>query len=83
VLQGVDAVFMCADGTVTCVVGPNRVPASRTVLRVISGLLRSSAGEITMNGERVDGRSPEDILRLGITHVPQSQALFPAMSVHE
>ena len=80
VLKGVD--LTCADGTVTCIVGPNGAGKS-TVLRVISGLLRSSAGEITMNGERVDGRDPEDILHLGITQVPQSHALFPAMSVHE
>jgi len=80
VLQGVD--LSCADGTVTCIVGPNGAGKS-TVLRVISGLLRPNAGEITMNGRRVAGLSPEDILRLGITQVPQSQALFPAMSVHE
>ena len=80
VLQGVD--LSCAEGTVTCIVGPNGAGKS-TVLRVISGLLKSSAGEITLNGDRVAGLSPEDILRLGITQVPQSHALFPAMSVQE
>ena len=80
VLQGVD--LWCAARTVTCIVGPNGAGKS-TVLRVISGLLQSSAGEITMNGDRVGGLSPEDILRRGITQVPQSHALFPAMSVHE
>src|SRR5450756_1061971 len=40
VLQGVD--LSCAEGTVTCIVGPHRAGKS-TVLRVISGLLRSSA----------------------------------------
>jgi len=80
VLQGVD--LSCAEGTVTCIVGPNGAGKS-TVLRVISGLLRSSAGEITLDGDRVDGLSPEDVLRLGITQVPQSHALFPAMTVQE
>src|SRR4029079_17467127 len=51
VLQDID--LACVDGTVTCIVGPNGAGKS-TVLRVISGLLRSSAGEITMNGERLD-----------------------------
>jgi ABC-type branched-subunit amino acid transport system ATPase component len=80
VLQGVD--LSCADGTVTCIVGPNGAGKS-TVLRVISGLLKPSAGEIVMDGDRVDGLLPDDILRRGIAQVPQSDALFPAMTVHE
>ena len=80
VLQGVD--LDCAEGTVTCVVGPNGAGKS-TVLRVISGLLRCSAGTITMAGDRTDSLPPEEILRRGITQVPQSQALFPSMTVRE
>ena len=72
----------CAEGTVTCVVGPNGAGKS-TVLRVISGLLQCSAGTITMGGDRTDGLPPDEILRRGITQVPQSQALFPSMTVRE
>jgi ABC-type branched-subunit amino acid transport system ATPase component len=80
VLQGVD--LDCAEGTVTCIVGPNGAGKS-TVLRVISGLLRCTGGTITMAGDRTDGLAPEEILRRGITQVPQSQALFPSMTVRE
>jgi len=80
VLQGVD--LDCPEGTVTCVVGPNGAGKS-TVLRVISGLLRCSSGTITMAGDRTDGLAPDEILRRGITQVPQSQALFPSMTVRE
>ncbi|HEY9525210.1 MAG TPA: ABC transporter ATP-binding protein [Thermopolyspora sp.] len=80
VLQGVD--LECARQTITCIVGPNGAGKS-TVLRVISGLLRLSAGEISMDGEDIGGRPPDQILRRGIAQVPQSHALFPAMSVHE
>jgi ABC-type branched-subunit amino acid transport system ATPase component len=79
-LQGVD--LACAEGTVTCVVGPNGAGKS-TGLRVISGLLRCSGGTITMAGDRTDRLPPEEILRRGITQVPQSQALFPSMTVRE
>ena len=80
VLQGVD--LHCADRTVTCIVGPNGAGKS-TVLRVISGLLRCTTGSIEMAGSRTDGLEPDEILKLGITQVPQSQALFPGMSVRE
>ena len=80
VLQGVD--LHCADGTVTCIVGPNGAGKS-TVLKVISGLLRCRTGSVEMAGDRIDGLAPEEILKRGITQVPQSQALFPQMSVRE
>jgi ABC-type branched-subunit amino acid transport system ATPase component len=80
VLQGVD--LHCAEGTVTCIVGPNGAGKS-TVLKVISGLLRCRTGSIEMNGTRTDNLEPNAILALGITQVPQSQALFPNMTVKE
>ena len=80
VLQGVD--LHCAPGTVTCIVGPNGAGKS-TVLRVISGLLRCRTGTIEMDGRRTEKLPPEEVLKLGITQVPQSQALFPQMTVRE
>jgi ABC-type branched-subunit amino acid transport system ATPase component len=80
VLQGVD--LHCAPGTVTCIVGPNGAGKS-TVLRVISGLLRCRTGTIEMDGRRIEKLPPEAVLKLGITQVPQSQALFPQMTVRE
>jgi ABC-type branched-subunit amino acid transport system ATPase component len=80
VLRGVD--LDCARQTITCIVGPNGAGKS-TVLRVISGLLTPSEGGVSMDGEPIGGRTPDEILRRGITQVPQSHALFPAMSVRE
>ncbi|MEV6299111.1 ATP-binding cassette domain-containing protein [Actinoplanes sp. NPDC051861] len=80
VLQGVD--LHCAANTVTCIVGPNGAGKS-TVLKVISGLLKCRTGSIEMAGTRTDGLPPERVLALGVTQVPQSQALFPGMSVRE
>jgi len=47
----------------------------------LSGLLRPQAGSITLDGERIDGCSPMDIVRRGIIQVPEGRALFPEMSV--
>jgi branched-chain amino acid transport system ATP-binding protein len=80
VLQGVD--LHCAERTVTCIVGPNGAGKS-TVLKVISGLLRCRTGSITLGGSPLNSLPPAQVLALGITQVPQSQALFPGMSVRE
>lgn len=80
VLQGLD--IEIKKGTVTCIVGPNGAGKS-TVFRVISGLLKPSKGGVYLAGQLISGKSPAEILRLGITQVPQSRALFPDMSVRE
>lgn len=80
VLHGVS--LSCAPSTVTCVIGPNGAGKS-TVLRVISGLLAPRTGEVLLDGVLLSGLSPRDILRHGVVQVPQSQALFPKMSVAE
>jgi branched-chain amino acid transport system ATP-binding protein len=80
VLQGVD--LECAPGSITCVVGPNGAGKS-TVLRVVSGLLRPRGGTVTFDDRSIGGLDPDEILRLGVAQVPQSQALFPSMTVRE
>jgi ABC-type branched-subunit amino acid transport system ATPase component len=80
VLQGVD--LEIAQGTIACIVGPNGAGKS-TVLRAVSGLLQPRKGEIRLEGARLDGLSTAEILREGIAQVPQSNALFPNISVRE
>lgn len=80
VLQGVD--LHCATGTITCIVGPNGAGKS-TVLRLTSGLIKPSAGQVTLQQQDIGGVEPAAILALGVTQVPQSQALFPQMSIRE
>ncbi|MFZ5846229.1 MAG: ABC transporter ATP-binding protein [Actinomycetota bacterium] len=80
VLQGVD--IEVAKGAVACIVGPNGAGKS-TVLRTVSGLLSPRLGEITLEGDRIERRSPAEILQRGISQVPQSNALFPNLTVKE
>lgn len=80
VLQGVD--LHCAAGTITCIVGPNGAGKS-TVLRLTSGLLKPSAGTVSLHDESIGGVEPARILGLGVAQVPQSDALFPHMSIRE
>jgi ABC-type branched-subunit amino acid transport system ATPase component len=80
VLQGVD--LSVDSGSVTCIVGPNGAGKS-TVLRAVSGLLRPREGAIAYQGRDIRGRPPDEILELGVTQVPQSDALFANLTVRE
>jgi branched-chain amino acid transport system ATP-binding protein len=80
VLQGVD--LEVAQGEIACIVGPNGAGKS-TVLRAVSGLLRPREGEIRLEGSRLDGLSTAEVLEAGVAQVPQSNALFPNISVRE
>lgn len=80
VLQGVD--LAVEQGSVCCIVGPNGAGKS-TVLRAVSGLLRPRAGAIELEGQPLVGMHPARILALGVSQVPQSNALFPALTVRE
>jgi ABC-type branched-subunit amino acid transport system ATPase component len=80
VLQDVDVVVR--EGSVGCIVGPNGAGKS-TVLRAVSGLIAPRLGEIHLGGRRIDGLTPAQILRRGVSQVPQSDALFPTLTVRE
>jgi branched-chain amino acid transport system ATP-binding protein len=78
VLRGVD--LSVAEAGVTCLIGPNGAGKS-TVLRVVSGLLRPTAGVVEFGGRDIGRLDPRQRLELGIVHVPQERSLFPAMTV--
>jgi branched-chain amino acid transport system ATP-binding protein len=54
-----------------------------TILRAISGLVRPAAGRIEFLGRRIDRLSPEIIVKMGISHVPERAGVFPYMTVLE
>jgi ABC-type branched-subunit amino acid transport system ATPase component len=77
-----DVSLTAAEGAITCVVGPNGAGKS-TLLATISGLLRPRRGTITLRGEPLAGKSPRQILGMGVVHVPQNHSLFRQMTVRE
>jgi branched-chain amino acid transport system ATP-binding protein len=80
VLQGVD--LSIAAGSIACIVGPNGAGKS-TVLRTVSGLLRPRVGSVELDGIELHRLNPAQILAAGVSQVPQSDALFPNISVRE
>jgi branched-chain amino acid transport system ATP-binding protein len=80
VLRAVD--LDVAEGSIACIVGPNGAGKS-TVLRAVSGLLVPREGEIAFAGQPIAGRPAAEILELGIAQVPQSNGIFPNITVRE
>lgn len=69
-------------GGTYCVIGPNGAGKS-TLLRAICGLLHPREGSVTFKGEVLNKLRTDEILRRGISFVPQDRSLFPDMTVKE
>src|SRR4051794_24051219 len=80
VLQGLD--LEVPTGAITCIVGPNGAGKS-TVLRVVSGLLTPRLGSVELDGTPLQELGCAGVLAKGVAQVPQSQALFPHMTIRE
>jgi branched-chain amino acid transport system ATP-binding protein len=77
-----DVSMALAKGEIVTLVGNNGSGKS-TTLRSISGLERALSGEIRFEGKRIDGLSPQSIVKCGIGHVPEGRNPFPYMTVAE
>jgi branched-chain amino acid transport system ATP-binding protein len=77
-LRGVS--FEVRQGEVVTLLGGNGAGKS-TTLRTISGLIAPHSGRITFEGQSLVGKSPEDIARIGIVHVPEGRQVIPGLSV--
>lgn len=69
-------------GEVIAIVGSNGAGKS-TILRTISGLIKPKRGSIEFDTKRIDPLLPDEIVRTGISMVPEGRELFPRMSVLE
>ncbi|MEK6243827.1 MAG: ABC transporter ATP-binding protein [Pseudomonadota bacterium] len=79
VLHGMN--FAMDEGTITTVLGANGA-GKTTTLRALCGMVRTE-GEIRFAGQRIDGRATEDIVRLGIAHVPDGRGTFANLTTEE
>jgi branched-chain amino acid transport system ATP-binding protein len=74
--------FEIGAGEFVAIVGPNGHGKS-TLLKTISGLVRSSRGSIVLGGVEIAKLRADRIVAAGIIHVPQGDLLFPDMTVNE
>jgi branched-chain amino acid transport system ATP-binding protein len=79
VLHGLD--FSMEEGSVTTLLGANGA-GKTTTLRALCGTVKKRA-EITFCGQRIDHRTTEEIVRLGIAHVPDGRGTFADLTTEE
>ena len=68
------------EGDIVALIGANGA-GKTTTLRAITGLARLAAGEIVLDGRRIDGLRPDEIVALGVAMVPEGRRVFPYLSV--
>ncbi|MGM4901681.1 ABC transporter ATP-binding protein [Tardiphaga sp. 1201_B9_N1_1] len=73
--------FELQEGSLTTLLGANGA-GKTTTLRSICNMIRST-GSIEFEGKKLDNKSTESIVRLGIAHVPQGRGTFTTMTVEE
>ena len=73
--------FTVEAGGITAILGANGA-GKTTTLRAVCGMVKT-AGEISFEGRRIDGKATEDIVRLGIAHTPEGRGTFMDLTVEE
>lgn len=69
-------------GEVVTIVGANGA-GKTTTLRSLCGLVKPTQGTIEFEGQRLDGRRPDEVVEAGITLIPEGRQLFPFISVRD
>ncbi len=70
------------EGEMVALLGTNGA-GKTTILRVVSGILKPVAGQVTWRGASLRGVRPADIVRAGIVQMPGGRGVFPGLSVQE
>jgi len=79
VLHGLD--FAIQPGSISALLGANGA-GKTTTLRALCGMVRTS-GEVFFDGRKISGKATEDIVRLGVAHVPDGRGTFTDLTTEE
>ncbi len=79
-LKGIS--FHARAGEIVALLGANGA-GKTTTQKTVSGMLRPTAGSITLDGRQIDGIPAHELISLGVCHVPEGRHVFPRMTVEE
>jgi branched-chain amino acid transport system ATP-binding protein len=82
-VRAVDGVSLeVAEQSITAVLGANGAGKS-SLLRTVSGIVRASGGRVRFGGRDITRMAPEEIVRLGLAHVPEGGGVIGELTVEE
>jgi branched-chain amino acid transport system ATP-binding protein len=77
-----DVSFKINEKEIICIIGPNGA-GKTTLVRTIAGLLPTKTGTIRFKGENIEKIPPYEIVKKGLTLIPEGREIFPRMTVDE
>ncbi|MCH8025793.1 MAG: ABC transporter ATP-binding protein [Chloroflexi bacterium] len=80
ILHGVSV--SVGQGEMVAVIGPNGAGKS-TLLKAMFGLIPTSLGRVQLNGTDITNQPPDRIVERGMSYVPQTENVFPSLSINE
>jgi branched-chain amino acid transport system ATP-binding protein len=69
-------------GELVGIIGPNGAGKS-TLLKAMFGLLKVGSGQVTLGGENITNMRADELVRLGVGYVPQTENVFPSLTIEE
>jgi len=77
-----DVSFKIKEKEIVCIIGPNGA-GKTTLVRTIIGLLPTKSGTTRFKGENIEKLPPYEIVKRGVTLIPEGREIFPRMNVDE
>ena len=74
--------FNVKEKEIVSIIGPNGA-GKTTLVRTVAGLIPTKGGSITFDGEKIENLQPYEIVKKGITLIPEGREIFPRMTVEE
>jgi branched-chain amino acid transport system ATP-binding protein len=74
--------FAVPRGAIVTILGANGA-GKTTILKTVSGVMDPQKGTVTFDGREIQGRDPDQVTRLGLSHVPEGREVFPLLTVRE